>query len=130
MNLYRTLDGEPLALPGVRSVGRTSAGPLFGGVEPDQILPAEQAGTGGTGQRARWYDISPSFFETLGVPVLRGRALTREDNMEAPMVAVVNETLADRLWPGEDPLGREIWLEMHDGIRQVVGVVADVHISF
>jgi len=41
-------------------------------------------------------------------------------------VVVVNETLANRLWPGEDPLGREIWMEMHDGVREVIGVVADV----
>jgi putative ABC transport system permease protein len=46
--------------------------------------------------------------------------------MEAPRVVVVNQTLADRLWPGEDPLGREIWAEMHDGVRVVIGVVADV----
>jgi predicted permease len=126
ISLYRALDEELLALPGVRSVARTSAGPLFGGFEADQILPAEEAGSGGSGQQARWYDISPAFFETLGIPVLRGRALTPDDNMEAPMVTVVNETLANRLWPGEDPLGREIWMEMHDGTRQVVGVVADI----
>ena len=126
LDVYRTLDAELLALPGVRSVGRTSAGPLFGGVEPDQILPAEEAGSGGIGHRARWYDISPAYFETMGIPVLRGRSFALEDNMEAPRVVVVNETLANRLWPGEDPLGREIWAEMHDGVREVIGVVADI----
>ena len=126
LNVYRTLDQELLALPGVRSVARTSAGPLFGGWEPDQVFPAEEAGTGGRGHQARWYDVSPNYFETLGVPVLRGRAFTTEDNSESPMVVVVNETMANQLWPGEDPLGREIWMEMHDGIREVVGVVADV----
>ena len=126
ISVYRALDEQLLALPGVRSVARTSAGPLFGGFEPDQIFPAEAAGVGGRGHQARWYDISPSYFETLGVPVLRGRAFTQDDNMESPRVVVVNETLANRLWPGEDPLGREIWMEMHDGVREVIGVVADV----
>jgi predicted permease len=126
LGVYRALDEELLALPGVRSVARTSAGPLFGGFEPDQIFPAEEAGTGGRGHLARYYDISPSYFETLGVPVLRGRAFTTDDDSEAPMAVVVNETLANRLWPGQDPLGREIWMEMHDGFREVVGVVADV----
>ncbi len=126
MNLYRTLDLELLALPGVRSVARTSAGPLFGGFESDQVLRAEEAGQGGTGQQARWFDVSPSFFETLSIPVLRGRGLTTADNPDAPMVMVVNETFANRLWPGEDPLGQEVWMELHDGSRQVVGVVADV----
>ncbi len=126
LNVYRALDEQLLSLPGVRSVARTSAGPLFGGFEPDQIFPAEEAGAGGRSHQARWYDISPSYFETLGVPILRGRPFTQEDDMESPRVVVVNQTLADRLWPGEDPLGREIWMEMHDGAREVIGVVADI----
>lgn len=126
IGLYRRLDEELLAIPGVRSVGRASSGPLFGGREPDQIFPAEEAGRGGTGLPARWYDVSPEYFRTMDIPLLRGRGLTPDDDMDAPMVMVVNETLAERLWPGEDPLGREVWLEMHDGTRQVVGVVADV----
>jgi putative ABC transport system permease protein len=126
LNLYRTLDQELLALPGVRSVARTSAGPLFGGFESDQVLKAEDAGSVGTGLPARWFDVSPSFFETLGLPIVRGRGLTPQDNGEAPMVMVVNQTLADRLLPGEDPIGQEVWMELHDGSRQVVGVVADI----
>jgi len=125
-NLYRNLDERLLALPGVRSVARTSAGPLFGGWEPDQILPAEEAGTGGQGSQARWYDISPRYFETLGVPILMGRDFTTDDGPEAPQVTIVNESLAEHLWPGENPLGRSIWLEMHESTREVVGVVADV----
>lgn len=126
INLYRTLDEHLGALPGVRSVARASAGPLFGGWEPDQVLPAEEAGNTGRGHRARWYDISPSYFETLSIPILRGRAFSTEDGESAPQVVIVNETLADLLWPGESPLGRSLWLELHDGTREVVGVVADV----
>ncbi|MFC1575173.1 ADOP family duplicated permease [Gemmatimonadota bacterium] len=125
-NLYRTLDEELLALPGVRAVGRTSAGPLFGGYEPDQIYPAEEAGTGGPGRQARWFDISPGYFGALGIPILRGRGFSPDDGPEAPQVVVVNQTLADQLWPGEDPIGKSIWMEMHDGTREVIGVVADV----
>lgn len=126
INLYRNLDEQLATLPGVRSVGRTSAGPLFGGWEPDQILPAEERGSGGQGHQARWYDISPGYFETLGVPLLMGRNFTTEDDEEAPQVTIVNQTLADLLWPGENPLGRNVWLEMHDDTREVVGVVADI----
>jgi len=59
INLYRALDEQLLALPGVQAVGRSSAGPLFGGWEPDQVLPAEESGQDGGGQQARWYDVSP-----------------------------------------------------------------------
>jgi putative ABC transport system permease protein len=126
INLYRTLDDQLLALPGVRSVGRASAGPLFGGWEPDQVLPAEEAGSGGPGSQARWYDVSPGYFEAMGIPLLTGRAFTDEDGPDAPRVVIINESLANHLWPGENPLGRSIWAEMHDGVREVVGVVADV----
>jgi len=126
INLYRNLDGQLASLPGVRAVGRTSAGPLFGGWEPDQVLPGEQEGQSGQGHRARWYDVSPGYHEALGIPVLRGRGFTEDDGENGPQVVIVNETLANTLWPGENPLGRTIWAEMHDGIREVVGVVADV----
>lgn len=126
IGLYRRLDEELLALPGVRAVGRGSAGPLFGGWEPDQVLPAEEVQAGGPGRQARWYDISPGYFAALGVPILQGRGLTPDDGLGAPPVVVVNETLAKLLWPGQDPIGRSIWLKVHETALQVVGVVADV----
>lgn len=126
INLYRSLDERLASLPGVRSVARSSAGPLFGGFEPDQVLPSEEAEQGGRGHQARWYDISPRYFETLGVPLLMGRDFTADDGPEASPVVIVNETLANLLWPGENPLGRGIWMEAHDRTRMVVGVVADV----
>jgi putative ABC transport system permease protein len=125
INLYRRLDEELAGLPGVRAVGRSSAGPLFGGLELDQIFPAEEA-RGGGGRRARWYDVSPGYFQAMGIPLLAGRPFDTRDGPETPQVVIVNESLADRLWPGEDPLGRSIWLEGHDMSREVVGVVADV----
>lgn len=109
-------------LPGVSSTAIASAGPLFGGVETDSVGPpgrpeAERLS-------ARWYDVGPGYFRTLGLPLLRGRDLAETDGPGAPAVAIVNETLARRLWPGADPLGRE--LATGAARRTVVGVVADV----
>ncbi len=126
INLYRTLDERLASLPGVRSVARSSAGPLFGGWEADQVVPEEAVGSGRSGVQARYYDVSPAYFETVGIPLRAGRLLSRDDGPDAEMVVVINESLANHLWPGESPLGRRIWLEMHDGARTVVGVVADV----
>lgn len=67
--------------------------------------------------------VSPAYFSTLGIPLLKGRTFTDADDERAPQVAVVNETLARHLWPGEDPLGKELHL-MRDKLT-VVGVVAD-----
>ncbi len=126
VNLYRTLDAELASLPGVRAVGRSSAGPLFGGNEGEQVFPGESAGSTGRGIHARWYDVSPGYFESLGIPLLMGRGFTNQDDRNAPRIALINETMARRMWPGENPLGRVIWGELHDVSWEVVGVVADV----
>jgi predicted permease len=126
LNLYRTLDAEILALPGVRAVGRTSAGPLFGGNEGDQVFPGEEAGSTGRGIHVRWFDVSPGYFESMGIRLVDGRAFTNQDDETAPLRVMINETLARLLWPGESPLGRLIWGQMLDTSFEVVGVVADV----
>jgi predicted permease len=70
--------------------------------------------------------VSPDYFETLGIPILAGRAFTRFDTPDTPGVVVVNETMARRFWPGETPLGRRIHLRGPDGPAfEVVGVAAD-----
>ncbi|MFC1662305.1 FtsX-like permease family protein [Gemmatimonadota bacterium] len=126
IRLYRTIEEQVGSLPGVRGIGRASAGPLFGGWEPDQIHPGPQAGEVGSGRPVRWYDIGPGYFDALGVPILAGRDFSIDDDMEAPRVALVNQSLANRLWPGESPLGKTVWLEMNEIAREVVGVVADI----
>jgi putative ABC transport system permease protein len=71
---------------------------------------------------------SPSYFDTLGVRLVRGRTLTDRDRVGQPKVVVVNETAARQLWPGEDPVGKRIALGQGgfgDG-AEVVGVVGDV----
>jgi predicted permease len=71
--------------------------------------------------------VSPGFFETLGLPVLRGRTFTHDDREGKPLVVVINEALARALWPGQDPVGHRLgdydpndhnWME-------IVGVVGD-----
>jgi putative ABC transport system permease protein len=113
------------ALPGVRSVGLASAGPLFGGRETDQALPA-----GGSppaeGLPVRWYDVGPRYFATLGVPILHGRGFTTQDRRGRPRVALVNETAARSLWPGRDAVGERLRIDDFEEPFEVVGVVRDV----
>jgi predicted permease len=73
--------------------------------------------------------VSDDFFGTMGMPVVRGRGLDATDGPEAPPVAVVSRSLADRHWPGQDPLGQRVRERRADGSapwRTVVGVVDDV----
>ncbi len=68
--------------------------------------------------------VTPGFFKTLGTPVLAGRAFTQDDHAEARPVAIVNQTVVDAYWPGEESLGKRISLEGAEGpYLDVVGVV-------
>lgn len=69
-------------------------------------------------------DVTPGYFRALGLTVLRGRALTPDDDPGAPRVAVVNQTMAERFWPGRDAVGRTIL--GGDEPYRVVGVVSDM----
>ncbi|HSR70219.1 MAG TPA: ABC transporter permease [Acidobacteriota bacterium] len=73
--------------------------------------------------------VSPGFFETLSIPLLRGRAFTRLDGPDGAPVAIVNQEMAQRFWPQENPLGQRLRLAREDGQApwmQVVGVVSNV----
>ena len=124
VGLWNRIEGQLASIPGVVSVGSASAGPLFGGEETDEVR-FSAAGRPAIAP-ARWYDVSPTFFHTLGVPLAAGRELTASDGLESPRVALVNETLARRFWPNESPLGKPISLFNGKLVVQVVGVVRDV----
>lgn len=68
--------------------------------------------------------VGSGYFETVAIPLLRGRGISPQDDPQSPLVAVVNQTLAERFWPGEDPLGKVIVLGGQQA-HEVVGVVRD-----
>jgi len=108
------------AMPGVKSAALVWVVP-FGGIRggTDVIAP---------GQSQRQVDlnvISPGYFQTTGLAVLRGREFTERDRADAPAAAVVNEILAARFWPGEDPLGKQFRQVNPPRTVTVVGVVRD-----
>ena len=70
--------------------------------------------------------VSPDYFRTLGVAVLEGREFTDADHADSPPVAMVNRTLAERLWPGRTAVGRVLAFPRSGGDRTVVGVVDDM----
>jgi len=112
-------------IPGVVSVTSTTNVPIagFGGswaVSPD---PSIKLST--TSPSAQHDEVLPGFFEMLGVPIVAGRSLNESDRAGAPLVAVINETMARQLWPRESALGKP-FLAPNGGVRTVVGIAADV----
>jgi putative ABC transport system permease protein len=116
---------EIQSVPGVERVGLGSAGPLFGGEETGTISIAGRADLAASDpSTVLWFDIDEHYFEALGVSLVRGRAFSAGDTASAPAVAIVNETLVRRFFPGGDPLGRRVTVENHPA--DIVGVVRDI----
>ena len=74
-----------------------------------------------------YYAVTPGYFRAMGIPLLRGRLFTAQDNAKAPRVAIINETLAKQFFPNEDPIGKQINVAERPGtFRQIVGIVGDI----
>jgi len=76
--------------------------------------------------------VSENYFNAMGMRLVQGRAFTNADAPGRPTVTIINETLARRIWPGEDPIGKRLkqgWPETQSAWREVVGVVADVKLN-
>lgn len=124
--VYRGVEAAVRAIPGVTSVASASAGPLFGGGDGEEPYVVEGQDPTAAPPSAAWFDIGPGYFHTLGLPLVEGREFTETDAAGTTPVAIVNQTLARRAWPDQDPVGRTVQLP-EDGLTlQVVGVVSDV----
>jgi predicted permease len=112
------------ALPGVEGVGMISRLPSSGSTGTLAVTPEGGDRAPERALRASARLVTPATFDVLRLPVVRGRAVAASDDPEAPGVALVNESLARRAWPGLDPLGRRITVDSL--ALTVVGVVKDV----
>lgn len=121
------------ALPGVESASVTTTQPLEPGQEYAAFNVEGKPSTEPAGYNlAHWRVATPGYFETLRIPLLRGRLLTEADNANTQNVVVVSESLAQRYWPGEDPIGKRIKRGLYDSERPwitVVGVVGTLQES-
>jgi predicted permease len=122
---FEEMTTELAALPAVRAIGMASAGPLFGGRETIAFRVPGIDGTGGGLPVARWYDMDPGYFRTMGIPLLEGRYFDAADDSAGAPVAIVNRTLANRFFPDGHAVGGRVELEGR-GPVSVIGVVADV----
>jgi putative ABC transport system permease protein len=121
------------SLPGVQAAAATIMLPVQGGVDlPFNIAgKAPSKGNQYNGDE-QWRSVSPHYFDAFRVPVLRGRAFRDTDTANSARVVLINEAMAKKYWPKEDPVGQVITIgkglgpEFEDPPRQIVGVVGTV----
>jgi putative ABC transport system permease protein len=114
-------------IPGVKAVGLTSDLPLNGcGTIAIQIEGERNAG-GETPQAICQTWQVGDYFQTLGIPLLKGRPFTLEDRIDTQPVAIISVTTGRRFWPGQDPIGKRIRWGVYTPWQTIVGIVGDVH---
>ena len=118
------------ASPVVQSAAAVSTRPIVGGSTGLGFASAEQPDPEGGVPWASWRLITPDYFRTMGIPLLKGRTFESQDEMarDKPLPTIISKRMAEQLWPGEDPIGRRILLWRGQGDRpgDVVGVVGDI----
>jgi predicted permease len=124
---YRDLTARLAALPGVEAAAVTDALPVRGQANVTPMKVDGQADM----KTAAVHQVGFDFFRSMGVPLIRGRLLSEQDNERSRHVALINQSAARRLFGGQDPLGRrvELWIggfTKGDERPEIVGIVGDV----
>lgn len=125
-DFYRRLEDGVRALPGVQSASLAYNFPMgaFSDGRPIEVeghpLPVGQPPP-----IILFNEVDPSYFATMRVPVLQGRAFTDSDNETAPPVAIVNQTMAERYWPGQNPIGKRFRVVGSPAFAEVVGIAGN-----
>jgi predicted permease len=133
LELYERLLARVQSLPGVEAASISRAAPLLVGLvgrgqavmDIEGRADVKKVGVG-------FHSVSPDYFRTLGIALQRGRVFTAQDRIGAPRVALINQTAAEKFFPGEDPIGRRLRpyatpnYETQEQWVVIVGIVADV----
>jgi putative ABC transport system permease protein len=123
---YRDVVERIGALPGVTSVGAVDNLPLGGSDVHSFGIVGRSAWHPGDEPSGEFGVVTPQYFNAIGIPLTKGRYFTEGDGDETPRVAIINDAVASRYWPQEDPLGKKITIDFEREPREIVGVVGNV----
>jgi putative ABC transport system permease protein len=125
-NFHRQVVERIREVPGVKSASLVRGLPFSGnGGSASVILPDREIPPKGKEPVVRFGTAMPNYFETMGIPLIKGRLFNERDQLNAPHVFVISQTMARRFWPDQDPVGKQVKIP-DDGVTgMVVGVVGD-----
>lgn len=131
---YKRIFERLKTMPGVVSVAGAGTPPLSGSLGMGFWIEGRPQTPGPDGmapQSAGYIAVTPNYFATLKAPMAQGREIDDRDTESSPFVAVINETMAKKFWPNENPIGQRIKLDYvpDEPVREIVGVVKDIRMS-
>jgi len=109
--------------PGVESATIADAPPLIPAFSRTIFPEGQDEASGYRGTLTQVNDITPTFFETLRIPLVAGREFTDADRLETKQVVIANEAMAKHFWPNENAIGKRFHFHGDAGLREIVGVV-------
>jgi macrolide transport system ATP-binding/permease protein len=118
---YEEAAARVATLPGVRSAAIAQNPPLAGGILRS-VFPEGQETTTRDRILVQVNSVSPGYFDAIGIPLVSGRDFERTDEVGAPLVVIINETMAETFWSGESPLGKRFKFFGDDAFTTVIGV--------
>jgi len=124
---FHDLEARVRALPGVESASLAFSVPMGGVQDGGPVYVEGQPPIPGQPPPVVIFNhVDEPYFDTMRVPLLRGRIFSENDNDKAPLVAVINQTMAQQFWPNQDPIGKRFSLKSATGpFVEVVGLAAD-----
>jgi putative ABC transport system permease protein len=130
VSFYKQTTDRIAALPGVKAAGVTSVLPLSDNFDGRGLAVEDYPKPEGEEISVDMYVVTPGYLRAMEIPMRHGRAITDEDKTDSALVALINQTMADQLWPNQDPIGRRIKFpgtqRNPQPWRTIVGVVSDV----
>jgi putative ABC transport system permease protein len=122
---YRRVLDKVDQLPGIQSAGLVDVLPLGQQNDREYFTIENRPAPPGQSFAADFRRVSPRYFNTMGIALLKGRLLSDRDTHDAPPVILIDETLAQQYWPNQNPIGRR--MRLWGTFREVVGIVSQVH---
>ncbi|HKP88121.1 MAG TPA: ABC transporter permease [Blastocatellia bacterium] len=124
---YTQLIERLSALPGAQAVGASHVLPFSDDYVLGFLIEGRPPYPDGEDPSTNYYAVSADYFRAMGIPLIRGRLFTEHDNKKSPRVAIINETMAKKFFPDEDPIGKRIHVTNGPVVyREIVGIVGDV----
>ena len=124
---YHRLSNELRTIPGASATAISTTLPMSGSDIGLGFVIEGRPQDPKTHTSAAFFAVSPDYFATLGIPLVKGRAFSNRDQEGSPLVLIVNQTMAAKYWPGEDPVGKRVTIGYNStGPREIIGVVGDV----